>query len=135
MTEHPPALEHRRVQERLVEIFDALATSHGFQASANLRIKMADGRIRVADVAVFRDAPPDPLPTKPPLVVIDVLSDDRWNELIERLHDFQEWRVPNIWLVDTNRRELMIYRGWSIVPAKSLTLPFIPFEIRCSDLG
>ncbi|HKD83178.1 MAG TPA: Uma2 family endonuclease [Terriglobales bacterium] len=76
------------------------------EAFPEIRIKVSAQQVRVADVAVLRvDEPYEPVLTKPPVVVIEILSpEDRLNRYERRLRDYREFGVPHLWVIDPQHR-------------------------------
>lgn len=71
----------------------------------NLRIRVAPERYRVADVSVFLGRCDEEIPTTPPFLCIEILSpEDRMVRVWERLHDYFEMGVPNVWVIDPETR-------------------------------
>jgi Uma2 family endonuclease len=66
------------------------------------RVRVSMTRVRIPDVCVVsRDLPTEKVITRPPLVVIEVLSpEDRVRRYNERLEDYRAMGVPNIWVID-----------------------------------
>ncbi len=76
-----------------------------------IRIKVAERRYRVADVAIL-DArkPRDPVVLHAPLAVFEVVSRlDRYSRIMARLADFEAMGVPQIWLLDPRRGAMHRY--------------------------
>jgi Uma2 family endonuclease len=76
-----------------------------------LRTRVAPGRIRIPDVVVC-DAPiPDEeVLTRPPYLCIEVMSpEDTMAGLQDRLDEYLQFGVPNVWGVDPWKR-----RGWRV---------------------
>ena len=73
------------------------------------RIRVRPGRFRVPDVCVLsRDQAIEPVFTKPPLVCIEILSkDDSLQSIEDRVDDYLNFGVPNIWIIDLAKR-----RAW-----------------------
>ena len=65
---------------------------------------------RVRDVAVFdRSRPVEQIFTRPPLIVIEVLSpEDTWRRMEERVKDYLDFGVPHVWIPDPGPR-----RAWT----------------------
>ena len=72
-----------------------------------LRMPVAPGKYRVADLAIFEQPPIGSLTNKPPLAVIEILSpDDRATKLHRKLSDYAAFGVRHIWIVDPMLREI-----------------------------
>ena len=66
------------------------------------RVQVKTDRFRIPDVCVVpRSSPRDPILRTPPLLCIEVLSsDDSLRSLQQRIQDFVEMGVPNLWVGD-----------------------------------
>jgi Uma2 family endonuclease len=66
------------------------------------RVRVAEDRIRVPDVMVLPPhAKVDRIVTTPPLVVIEVLSsEDRANDLLEKIVDYLQFGIDSVWILD-----------------------------------
>jgi Uma2 family endonuclease len=93
-------------------------------------MRLAPDLYRIPDIAVFAESKPDePIPSRPPLVVIEIISpDDRDSEMLEELAEYQDWGVANIWVVDPQRRTLTAYEDGALRNVPRLTLPGYPFR-------
>src|ERR1700680_3382818 len=79
-----PDYIHGRTQGLLGVPFERLRRAHGLLACAELRMQVAPGMYRIADVAVFTEPPQKPVPDTPPLIAIEILSkDDRHSDLMQ----------------------------------------------------
>jgi Uma2 family endonuclease len=67
--------------------------------------------VRIPDVCVFsRDVPIEQVFTKPQLIAIEILSpEDRHSRIEERMNNFRDFGVPNLWVVDPATRS-----GWDL---------------------
>jgi Uma2 family endonuclease len=62
-------------------------------------------RYRVPDICVILGEPDRQIIRKPPFSCIEILSvDDRWKRVQERLKDFANMGVSNIWVLDPQTR-------------------------------
>jgi Uma2 family endonuclease len=71
------------------------------RAVPDLHLRVSPTRYRVPDVTVL-DRPVEPdYQTRPPLIVIEILSaEDRMRDLIESIEDYLDFGVENIWIFD-----------------------------------
>ncbi len=77
----------------------------GIDVLPNLRIRVAPKRYRVADVSVFLGRCGEQIPASSPFLCVEILSpDDRMPRVWERLHDYFEMGVPNVWVIDPENR-------------------------------
>jgi len=76
-----------------------------------LRTQVAPSRIRIPDVVVCQaPIPEEEVFTTPPYLCIEVMSpDDTHAAIQDRLDDYLQFGIPNIWVVDPWK-----HRGWTI---------------------
>jgi Uma2 family endonuclease len=98
--------DHSAVQAFFVKWFAAHEEECKLEAYPEIRIKVSPHQVRVADVAVLRvDAPCEAVLTRPPVVVIEILSpEDRMNRYERRLQDHRHFEIPHIWVIDPQHR-------------------------------
>src|ERR1017187_1889638 len=74
------------------------------------RVRVSPRRFRVPDVCVRRrDQPIEPVFTQPPLVCIEILSkDDRLRDMQERVDEYLNFGVPNVWILDPVLRKAYV---------------------------
>ena len=76
----------------------------------DVRVRIAEDVIRIPDLAVFREFPAEPIPTTPPRIVVEIVSpDDKHEELLRKLTEYQAWGVDHIWVVEPELRMLSVY--------------------------
>jgi Uma2 family endonuclease len=95
------------------------------------RVQVTPRRFRISDVCVLRrDAPHEQIISAPPLICIEILSkDDTFKSVTERLDDYLAMGVPNIWVIDPNKRRGYIYTSDGIIEAKDAVLRAAHSEI------
>jgi Uma2 family endonuclease len=120
----------------LITILNSLKSTHAISAEAEVRCRLAPDLYRLPDIAVFSlHEPFDLLPSKPPLVVIEVISkDDRASDLVIKLGEYERWGVPRIWVVDPWAKRLAVWKNGALLPVDALTLPEYDFEVRLDQL-
>jgi Uma2 family endonuclease len=126
-----PVYVHGKLQGKLSHRFWQLPDSLQLFPCSETRMRLAPDLYRIPDVAVFAgEEPTEPVPSHPPLVAIEIISpDDRYSELVEKLAEYGKWGVPNIWVVDPDRRTFAIYEAGTLRAVTQLTLPGYPLEI------
>jgi Uma2 family endonuclease len=74
------------------------------------RLQVSPTRFRIPDVCVIsREQEIEPVFTKPPLLVIEVLSkDDTLRSMQDRIDDYRAFGVPNIWVLDPVKRRAYV---------------------------
>jgi Uma2 family endonuclease len=94
--------EHSSLQTRLAIWFGNHEREWNIRVLVEQRIRVAPRRYRIPDVCVIhRDQPIEPVFTRPPLICIEILSkDDRLRDMQERVTDYLNLGVPNVWILD-----------------------------------
>jgi Uma2 family endonuclease len=125
-----PDLNHSRTQARVCFQLEDLHSLFRLLPCIGVRMKLAEGLFRVADVAVFSSRPIEDYPEQPPLVVVEIVSpDDRHHYLMEKLEEYRVWGVANIWVVDPLSKRLSIYTESGLQNVSSLALADYPLEL------
>jgi Uma2 family endonuclease len=78
---------------------------------SELRMRMGPSRIRIPDVVVAEvPLPEEEVFTSPPYLCIEIMSpDDTISGMQERLDEYMQFGVPNVWVVDPWK-----HRGWVV---------------------
>ena len=126
-----PNFLHGEMQFELAFRFRQLRDSHRLFGCSETRMRLASDLYRIPDIAVFVESKPhEPVPSRPPLVAIEIISpDDRYSEMLEKLEEYQQWGVANIWVIDPHRRTLAAYEDGVLRTVPRLALPGYPFEL------
>ena len=96
-----PDTLHGRVQLLLGAFFLALSKTIPLWPRSEARLKLRDGVYLVPDIAVFHPSAPPKVPDYPPLIAIEILSeDDRASAVREKLQEYRAWGIPHVWLID-----------------------------------
>lgn len=75
----------------------------------DLRTQVQPTRFRIPDVLAVRTKPSGRFIRRPPYVVIEVLSpDDRAGDLDDKIDDYLEFGVENIWVIDPRRMRVTV---------------------------
>ena len=98
--------DHNIVQMAILFWFHQHGREWRIRTVQEQRTRVASSKVRIPDVCVFsRDIPIEQVFTKPQLIAIEVLSpEDRLSRIDERLNNFRGFGVPNIWVVDPQKR-------------------------------
>jgi Uma2 family endonuclease len=101
-----------------------------------LRIRVSAARVRIADVCLLaRTQPIEQVPTKPPLVVIEILSpEDRIARYNERLSDYRNMGIRNVWVIDPINAVAYDCSTTAWLPVEEFRVPDTPIFLRLSDL-
>jgi len=128
--------DHSNLQTTISAYLKYRARSWNVRVIVELRIRVSATRVRVPDICVIlRDREIEQVPTKPPLVCIEVLSpEDRWPRVEKRIQDFLAMGVERVWVFDPKKGEVFEYTksGRRKVVEDLLEAP--PVSIRISEL-
>lgn len=81
----------------------------------SLRAQTTPTRFRLPDVTVLREAPEGRYLTGVALIAIEILSEaDRMSAIMEKLQEYDERGIPNIWVIDPRRRQLAVYQAGAL---------------------
>ena len=87
--------------------FWSLFRARGLHAFVELRTQVKPRRFRIPDVLAMREAPKSRFIRTPPLIVVEILSpEDRVSALGEKIEDYLDFGVPNVWVVDPAPRTI-----------------------------
>ncbi len=100
-------LDHANLQTAIAAWFRHHQQAWNIYSFVELRVRISPTRVRIPDVTLLsRSAPREQVITHPPLAVIEVLSpEDRFSRYQERLTDYRQMGVKNIWVVDPASRK------------------------------
>jgi Uma2 family endonuclease len=80
------------------------------RAYPELHLRTGPRRYRIADIAVYADVPKENIPSRPPLITIEIIStDDSLSEIRRQCKEYRTWGVRHVWFVDPQSRTLSIY--------------------------
>ncbi len=98
--------DHSDLQSQLLELLRTSENKRYLHANSELRVQVKANRFRVPDVCVMRrDAPREQIVRTPPILCIEVLSpDDTVKKTRERVRDFLEMGVREVWILDPASR-------------------------------
>lgn len=99
--------EHSTLQLRVGAYLLAQYGSTGAKVATELRIRVQQSRVRIPDICLFLADPGERVPTKPPLICIEVLSpEDRMSRVEVRINDFLAMGVAYVWVLDPETRQV-----------------------------
>jgi Uma2 family endonuclease len=101
-----------------------------------LRVRVFGSRIRIADLCLIaRGQPIEQIPTKPPLAVIEILSpEDRILRYNNRLADYRNMGVKNVWVVDPINKVGYDGSTTAWLPVEEFRISHSPIFFRLGDL-
>jgi Uma2 family endonuclease len=108
---HVGKRKHSFAQLRMGAWFVHRREALRLEAFTELRMRVGPGRIRIPDIVVCEVPIPDEeVFTAPPYLCIEVMSpDDTMAATQDRLDDYLQFGVQNIWVVDPWK-----HRGWNV---------------------
>lgn len=125
-----PDLDHSRIPARLCFELEELHSRFRLHPCIGIRMRLAEGLYRVADVAVFSSLRWEDYPEQPPLLIAEIVrQDERHHYRMEKLEEYRVWGVANIWVVDPLSKRLSVYTASGLQNASSLALPGYPLEL------
>ena len=136
LVERPlPKFPHGNLQLKLGSRLMTLQQSHPVFTGVEVRMRMAADLYRIPDISMWEGTAPEPIPATPPLLVVEIVSpDDRWNDLLQKLEEYQAWGVGHIWLVEPELKRIHVYDKGSLIPVSRLELPQFGFAVTAADL-
>jgi len=130
--------DHADLQSRFVFLLCLPENALHVTARSELRVQVKPTRFRVPDVCVLRKgAPREPIVTQPPLLCIEVLSpEDTMLRTRERVRDYLDMGVGEVWVVDAEARSVMIFAGTTMVEQSNgdLRVPETPIVLALADI-
>ena len=103
---------HSNAQANLTAIFLELRKRTTIRAYPELHLRTAPRRFRIADLAVFAEEPEEAIPSRPPLITIEIISpEDAHTQVRSKSKEYLDWGVKHVWLVDPVSKTLSIYDG------------------------
>jgi Uma2 family endonuclease len=97
--------EHGYVQVALGSYFFARRKAMGIEVYPEQRVQVKPRRYRISDLCVVLGGTKEKIFTKPPFLCVEILSpEDRMSRVWDRIHDFFEMGVPNVWIIDPENR-------------------------------
>jgi len=97
--------EHSFVQMALGSYLFARRKAWNIEVYPEQRVQVRPNRFRIPDLCVVLGGTKENIFTAPPFLCIEILSpEDRMSRVWERLNDYFEMGVPNIWVIDPETR-------------------------------
>jgi Uma2 family endonuclease len=98
--------EHNTVQWAILSWFRQHDKTWQTRTIQEQRTRLTSGNVRLPDVSVWRrDVPIQPVFNQPQLIAVEVLSpEDRHSRVQEKIDDYCNFQVANIWIVDPIKR-------------------------------
>ncbi len=128
--------DHAAVQAFLTSWFFQHRHDWALQVLPEMRIRVSERRVRIADVClVLRGQPIEQVLTTPPLAVIEILSpEDRISRYNERLTDYRRMGIQNVWVIDPATRVGYDCSKIASLPAEEFHISGTSIFLLLSDL-
>ena len=125
LVERPlPNLFHSRIQVRLADAFRPWEDRRELFRASEIRLRVAENKFRVADFAVFSSEQAEAMPENAPLIVVEIVSpDDRYEDIMSKLADYEEAGVEFIFIADPPVQKLSRYRRGDLCAVTMLEVP------------
>jgi len=131
-----PTHFHGWVQGRFGYLFNQLAERFAVNVASEVRNRVAERRIRIPDVALYKGSHPEQdVPDAPPIVAIEILSpDDRRSEVLAKFREYRAWGVRHIWLIDPKSREMSVFGEDGLCGVTEFALPEFGVTYTARDI-
>jgi Uma2 family endonuclease len=131
-----PNRQHSRAQGELYFRFRQDEDRLRLHPFTELRVCVAPGHYRIGDLFVYAGAEPTELvPPEVPLVAVEIVSpDDRYEDLMTKLAEYEAWGVRHIWLADPGLRRLAVYSNGSLTAVDAFELPEYGLRIEAAAI-
>jgi Uma2 family endonuclease len=130
--------DHGYLQALLAVLFTNNRDAWGVRTVTDVRTQVKQTRFRVPDLSVLRaDAPREPIITQPQMIALEILSpEDRLSRFQERIDDYVEFGVENIWIIDPETRRAWTADGAGLHLVKNgeLAVAGTPIRVGLSEL-
>jgi Uma2 family endonuclease len=130
--------DHSNLQGALVAWMRQRQREWNIRVLPEQRIQVSSTRFRVPDVSVIsRDQELEPVFTRPPLLCIEVLSeDDTLRSMQDRVDDYLAFGIPNIWVLDPVKRRAYVctHGDFRELEGEVLEIALSPIRIPLRDL-
>ena len=116
--------EHGFVQTFLASWFFQHRQQWGLHVITEMRIRVSSTRVRIADLCLMAQTQQvEQVLTRPPLAVIEILSsEDRIARYHQRLSDYRQMGVANIWVVDAANQLAYDYSTAAWLPVEEFRI-------------
>ena len=118
-----PNFFHSRIQTRLSYAFKPWEDRQQLFCAPEIRLRVAPDRFRIADFALFSSERNEPIPERAPYAIVEIVSpDDRYEEIMSKLADYEEAGVEFLFVADPPAHKLSRYRHGDLYAVAALEL-------------
>src|SRR5665213_3715543 len=97
--------DHSYIQVALSSYFFNRRKALGIEVYPEQRVQVKPSRYRIPDICVVLGGTKEKIFTSPPFLCVEILSpEDRMVRVWERIQDYFEMGVPNVWVIDPETR-------------------------------
>ena len=119
-----PNLFHSEIQVSLGDAFKPWQDRRELFRATEIRLRLGVDKFRVADFAVFSKRQFDSIPVDMPCAVVEIVSpDDRYDDLMVKLDDYEQAGVEFIFIARPATPTLFRYRSGDLLAQAALELP------------
>jgi len=113
--------DHARLQVRVGNCLSRQEKQSGILVVLAQRIQVKARRFRIPDIAVVAGKRPDTgIITQPPFLCVEILSPrDRVVEMQDRIHDYLDFGVRYVWLIDPRSGLTLAYTDHGVQEIKN----------------
>ena len=130
-----PNVSHARAQIRLADAFKQCEDLTQVSRMSEIRVRVAPNRFRTADFAVFSKEQEEPIPEETPFCVVEIVSpDDGYEDLMNKLADYEAAGVEFIFFADPPLKKLSRYRQGDLLTVRALELPAYQVVIPLTEI-
>jgi Uma2 family endonuclease len=130
--------DHSDLQTQFVHLLTGSQCRKYIRVNSEIRVQVSRDRFRVPDVCIrLRSAPSEQIVAHAPLLCIEVLSpEDRVSRVRDRVRDYLDMGVREVWVADPASRSVAVYSGATSTEhtAGDLTVPDTPVVLALADL-
>jgi len=130
--------DHGKLQVFFAVFFSTHRKDWRLDVIPELRVQVREDRFRVPDICILAaNAPREQIVRTPPILCIEILSPaDTIHRMRERVRDFLDMGVREVWLVDAVSRSVLICSGNSVVEQRQghLKLDGTDISIPIADI-
>ena len=122
--------DHAALQTQIAIYFSRYQKA-GWLPVVEQRVQISRSRFRVPDVCLTRwEKPMAQIFRTPPLIAIEILSpEDRVGRMRQKIDDYLNFGIPNVWLIDPQERRAFIYTREGSIESTDLILRALDCEI------
>jgi len=128
--------EHAAIQAFLTSWFFQHRQEWQLHVLPEMRLKVGTDRVRIPDVCLLsRNQPVEQVITVPPLAVLEILSpEDRVLRYNERLADYRQMGIENVWVIDPANRMGYDCSTTAWLPVTEFRVPGGPIFLQLVDV-